>query len=530
MHHLVTQYYDNLRANNFKWSSLSDKQLTVAVESDSIFFSATKDSFVTKMRDAYGNDYAVKCFFQNQRRANEHYEALANKSLPLSDQYFNNPSYYINELFFDGQVYHAAAANVIITRWINGCTLQEKIMQLSGNNEKDALHNLFQNFLQVAKFLFESKISHGDLSATNILITPDNDLRLIDYDTFSSPELKDNAPLYADKNSLQHPKKSISNNSMDADYFPLLIIAISLYSTAIAPELFKKYSIENSLYFDKPVLFGWTNHPLKKELENLNDAYLNNLLVCLQIALSQNNPALEDLPEYLFDNAPASGERQHAIKLALMKAEIYTSAHTINTLNNEIATRAMAEEKVRYEKKILEQEKQKLEAILKTKERNKRRNLRVVLPIVSAAGLISGAIIFFASHHNQQIILRGSAQTEPKEDNAVVNVVKKNEPPLIIDEKKDTVNNKLIAADSNLVADSSHKLIAPSLTDKDSLSYKEKSLVIANAKKMDTAIAINNDSIQAPINKISKYISSSKSNGTLSSSKKTVPVSFRSIE
>jgi len=95
-----------------------------------------------------------------------------------------------------------------------------------------------------------------------------------------------------------------------------LIIAISLYSTSIAPESFKKYSIENSLLFDKPVLFGWANH----------------------------------LPEYLFDDAPASNERRQNIKLALMKAEIYSSAHTIDTLNNEIAVRSVAEEKMRYKK------------------------------------------------------------------------------------------------------------------------------------------------------------------------------------
>jgi len=52
MHYLVAQYYDNLKANNFKSSSLSDKQLTITVDNDSILFATTKDSFVTKMRDA----------------------------------------------------------------------------------------------------------------------------------------------------------------------------------------------------------------------------------------------------------------------------------------------------------------------------------------------------------------------------------------------------------------------------------------------------------------------------------------------
>jgi hypothetical protein len=530
MHYLVTQYYDNLRTNNFKWSTLSDKQLRIAVENDLIFFEATKDSFVTKMNDAYGNSYAVKCFFQNQRRANEHYDALSKKGLPASNQYFNTPDCYINEFIFIDQVYNTATTNVIITRWVDGFTLQEKLMQLSKNNDRTALHNLFRNFLLLAKYLFESKISHGDLSATNIIVTPDNNLRLIDYDTFLSPELKDNTLLYADKNSLQHPKKRSFNNSFDADHFPLLIIAISIYSTSIAPELFEKYSIENNLLFDRSVLFGWTNHPLKKELENLNDAYLNNLLVCLQIALSQNDPSLEDLPEYLFDDAPASAGRQQNIKLAVMKAEIYISAHTIDTLNNEIAIRSVAEEKVRYEKKLLEQEKLKLERILKTKEQNRKINLRIVLPMISLAGLISGAVIFFASHSNQQLILRSSNHDETKENTAVINTVKNNIPPLIVDEKKDMPKNEIIPADPNSDIDTSHKLIADPSPKKDSFETKEKPLVIAGVKKMDTAIAINNDPIQTSINKISKYISVNKKNTTSSSSKKSGPISFRSIE
>jgi len=130
----------------------------------------------------------------------------------------------------------------------------------------------------------------------------------------------------------------------------------------------------------------------------------------------------------------------------------------------------------------LEQGKQKLETILKTKEQNKRRNLRVILPIVSVPGLISGAF-FFVSHRNQQLILRGSTHNDTKENTTLINAVKNNIPPLVIDEKKDTTNDEIISADSNSGIDSSHDLIAAPLLNKDSFGSKEKPLAIVSAKK-----------------------------------------------
>jgi hypothetical protein len=128
-------------------------------------------------------------------------------------------------------------------------------------------------------------------------------------------------------------------------------------------------------------------------------------------------------------------------------------------------------------------------------------------------------------------VLRGSDRIKTKENTSVINVAKNNTPPLIIDERKDSSNNKIIAADSNSVADSSHKLIAPTLPGKDSLTSAEKPLVaVANMKKADTTATINNDPIQTPVNKNSKYISSNKNNITVSSSKKPASVSFRSIQ
>jgi hypothetical protein len=88
------------------------------------------------MNDADGNYYAVKYFFQNQRRASEHYEALTQKNYRYQPNILLLLFYYANELIFDDKIHNTLSVSVVITRRVDGCTLQEKIMRLSDNNEK----------------------------------------------------------------------------------------------------------------------------------------------------------------------------------------------------------------------------------------------------------------------------------------------------------------------------------------------------------------------------------------------------------
>lgn len=142
----------------------------------------------------------------------------------------------------------------IIMPWIKGSPLNQYIQS---HNNKSSLLNLADEFMRMFRTLKEYGIAHGDLSNTNILITPEGKIKLIDYDSVFVPMMQRYKgadaflQITGGQAPFQHPERFDQVNRLmtpNDDNFSQHVIYLSLLAIAHKPELANGIS-------DKELLF-----------------------------------------------------------------------------------------------------------------------------------------------------------------------------------------------------------------------------------------------------------------------------------
>lgn len=133
-------------------------------------------------------------------------------------------------------------------KWIEGVNLKKFLCDNVKN--KQVLLGVASSFLALVEDMHRFGIAHGDLQHGNILITENNQIYLVDYDSMYVPSMGNE---YVDeivgKEDYQHPNRKnnrVSNNKID--YFSELIIYISVLGLAEIPELADKYKLADTEY------------------------------------------------------------------------------------------------------------------------------------------------------------------------------------------------------------------------------------------------------------------------------------------
>lgn len=114
----------------------------------------------------------------------------------------------------------------------------------------DQLKKIAQNFSQMCYDMKCCGFAHGDLSSTNILVKPDTNLLLIDYDSMYVPGMNYNQQI-AGTEGYQHPRreKDVVKAGRNNDNFSQLIIYVQLLAFVKQPRLCKRID-------DKALLFN----------------------------------------------------------------------------------------------------------------------------------------------------------------------------------------------------------------------------------------------------------------------------------
>lgn len=132
--------------------------------------------------------------------------------------------------------------------WIDGMKLDEYIKK---HKDRNSLLKLADKFMEMCKQFKEAGIAHGDLSNSNMLILPNGEIRLIDYDSVYVPSMTDK---YFQTTSGQsafqhHQRENLSlKSSPNDDNFSQQIIYLSLLVLANNPTFVERIS-------DKELLF-----------------------------------------------------------------------------------------------------------------------------------------------------------------------------------------------------------------------------------------------------------------------------------
>ncbi|MEG4287050.1 DUF1036 domain-containing protein [Microcoleus sp. A006_D1] len=196
--------------------------------------------------------WAVRCFLQSTSSVATHYSKVSTRlpNIPCSF-YFVECSFLAEGIRVDGNLYPT-----VKMEWADGKDLRTFIRD--NLNNKNKLDLLAQAWVKLSKDLADNGIAHGDLQHGNITVDDSNgiNLKLIDYDSlyFSvdgnaiNDEIK-GIPDY------QHPLRSkLQKQCLQIDFFPQLVIYLSIVAIAENPHLWNTYNLDNTerLLFSVP--------------------------------------------------------------------------------------------------------------------------------------------------------------------------------------------------------------------------------------------------------------------------------------
>lgn len=231
-----------------------------------------------------GTKWAFRCWHSDINNTQRRYELISEAIQKAHLSFLCDFDYIEKGINVEGTIYPTTRM-----RWIEGVTIKEYICKY--RQSKDKLTAIAENFLAMTQALHKQSLAHGDLQHGNILVSNDNQLYLVDYDSFYCPKLKGEEDTVTGLPDYQHPaRKSNKAVSEKIDYFSELIIYLSILSIAEAPSLVEKYKVEDAdrLLFAKEDFDDITKSQIYKDIQSLGKRF-QELLDVLEEYLKCNS-------------------------------------------------------------------------------------------------------------------------------------------------------------------------------------------------------------------------------------------------
>ena len=144
--------------------------------------------------------------------------------------------------------------DVVLDDWIEGETLYRHILNNLGNTCKIAA--IAEKFDSLAHALLAEDWAHGDLKPENIMVTPEGELRLIDFDAMFLPEMAGETSDETGTATFQHPARNADYFDKSIDDYPIAIISTALHTIAADPSFSERHNIEEHILVQKDIIAG----------------------------------------------------------------------------------------------------------------------------------------------------------------------------------------------------------------------------------------------------------------------------------
>jgi formylglycine-generating enzyme required for sulfatase activity len=253
---------------------------------------------VYEFAGASGAKWAIKCFTREITGLQQRYEQidlyLAKVNLPFMVNFQYQPG---------GIRIHGKWYPILKMRWVEGFLLNEFVR--NNLDKPTILEGLTQIWVRMAKRLRDANLAHADLQHGNILLVPGRTadslaVKLIDYDGMWVPALAGNKSGEVGHPAYQHPQRLQQGiYNADVDRTAILTVACALRSLAICGRsLWKRYDNGDNLVFREADLRNPAASALFKELWNINDPALHDLVGYLAIGLTSSFnqvPSVQDV-------------------------------------------------------------------------------------------------------------------------------------------------------------------------------------------------------------------------------------------
>lgn len=188
-------------------------------------------SFASVYRVACGEQkFAVRCFLKNVPNQQVRYERISEYVMTDDLPYTVSFHYLPQGIFVKGNWFPLLKMD-----WVYGMTLDTYVRQHLGHPEK--IRDICMKFKQMMLDLQQAGIAHGDLQHGNIMVTPEDELRLVDYDGMYVPALSGFESAELGHRNYQHPARDQTNFNERVDNFSAWSIFTSLEILQADPSL-----------------------------------------------------------------------------------------------------------------------------------------------------------------------------------------------------------------------------------------------------------------------------------------------------
>ncbi len=208
--------------------------------------------------------YAIRCFVRQVLGQQGRYARMSQQLLGLGLDSLVGFEYILRGIKVRNEWYP-----VVKMQWVEGLPLNQYLEEIF--DKPDLLNDLAKKLRVVMKGLRDNQLAHGDLQHGNVMVTPDNEIRLVDYDGMYTPAFRGKAPELGHAN-FQHPRRTSDFYNEDLDNFGALVIHTSLLGLASDPALFKDfYTGDNLLFLSSDYKNPGQSKLLKRLKENKDD-------------------------------------------------------------------------------------------------------------------------------------------------------------------------------------------------------------------------------------------------------------------
>ena len=284
---LISEY---VRAIQDASNNLDELAYLVPVQDDhgEPYRSSGAFSVVFKMKDEQtGKCYALKCFTEEQEGRAEAYRQIADELEFVDSSYITSVKYLDKEIFVDSSC-EEDEFPVLLMDWIDGETMENYIAENYQDNYTMAM--LCYRFCKMAAWLRSQPFAHGDIKPDNIMVRPDGNLVLVDYDGMFVSAMKGQKSPTIGTKDFSHPLRTVDDFDETIDDFALASIALSLKAISLKPSLLDEYGAADRLLFSAEDYRDLSKSKVLAALQELmNDEEVNTLLSLFLLAKTKKN-------------------------------------------------------------------------------------------------------------------------------------------------------------------------------------------------------------------------------------------------
>ena len=268
---------------------------------------------VFKVKDEQtGKYYALKCFTEEQKGRAESYRQIADELEFVDSPYLTSVKYLEKEIFVDSSC-EEDEFPVLLMDWIDGKTMETYIAENYQDNYAMAM--LCYRFCKMAAWLRSQPFAHGDIKPDNIMVRPDGNLTLVDYDGMFVPAMKGQKSPTIGTKDFSHPLRTVDDFDETIDDFALASIALSLKAISLNPYLLDEYGAADRLLFSAEDYRDLSKSKVLAALQELmNDEEVNTLLSMFLLVCAKKNLGMCSFR--LFYLCRSNNDLEEIVKLA----------------------------------------------------------------------------------------------------------------------------------------------------------------------------------------------------------------------